>query len=292
MERDRTHESVTVRQPIMDCPVRYMGASPRFRQDRNAPVKGLPGLATGLFLYPEIGENMRGTLYGVGVGPGDPELMTLKAARRIREAEIVVVPAKPKTESAAYRIATKAIPELAGKPVLELDWPMTKDRKALEAYYRSAAKEIEALLDQGKNAAFLTLGDPTVYATYLYLHRLVEADGYPVEIVSGVPSFCAAAAKLGIGLAENSEELHIFPASYPDESLLRLPGTKVLMKPASALPEIRRRLAEDKEHEVFAAVNCGMEGERLCRGAESIPDDAGYFTLMIVKEKQEKAGKE
>ncbi len=238
-----------------------------------------------------MGKGMKRTLYGIGVGPGDPELMTIKAVRHIREAEIVVVPAKPKTESAAYRIAEKALPELAEKPVLELDWPMTKDRKALEAYYRSAAKEIEAFLDQGKDAAFLTLGDPTVYATYLYLHRLVAADGYPVEIVSGVPSFCAAAARLDIGLVENSEELHVFPASYPDESLLRLPGTKVLMKPASALPELRRRLAEDKEHEVFAAVNCGMEGEKLCRDAESIPDDAGYFTLLIVKEKQEKAGR-
>mgnify|MGYP003767326831 FL=1 len=235
---------------------------------------------------------MKGTLYGIGVGPGDPELMTLKAVRRIREAEVIVVPAKPKTESAAYRIAEKAVPELSGKPVLELDWPMTKDRRALETYYRSAAKEIEALLDQGKDAAFLTLGDPTVYATYLYLHRLAAADGYPAEIVSGVPSFCAAAARFGIGLAENSEELHIFPASYPDESLLRLPGTKVLMKPASALTELRRQLAEDKEHEVFAAVNCGMEGEKLCRGAETIPDDAGYFTLILVKEKHGKAGQE
>lgn len=235
---------------------------------------------------------MRGTLYGIGVGPGDPELMTLKAARRIREAEAVVVPAKPKTESAAYRIAEKAVPELGGKPALELDWPMTKDREAMEKYYRSAAKEIEALLDQGKDAAFLTLGDPTVYATYLYLHRLVATDGYSAEIVSGVPSFCAAAARLGIGLAENSEELHIFPASYPVEFLLRLPGTKVLMKAASSLPELRRRLAEDKEHEVLAVINCGMEGEKLCRGAETIPEDAGYFTLILVKEKHGKAGQE
>ena len=234
---------------------------------------------------------MRGRLYGVGVGPGNPELITLKAARLLREADVIAAPAKPKGESAAYRIAEKAVPEVAGKPVLELDWPMTKDRAALAAFYRAAADEIEAFLERGKSVAFLTLGDPAVYATYLYLHRLAEADGYAVEIVSGVPSFCAAAARLGIGLAENGEELHIFPASYPDENLFRLPGTKVLMKPASALPELKRRLMEDENHEVFAAVNCGMEGETLCRGAESIPDCAGYFTLIIMKERRGEEGK-
>ena len=234
---------------------------------------------------------MRGTLYGIGVGPGDPELITFKAARLLREADVLAVPAKPKSESAAYRIAERAVPEIAEKPVLEFDWPMTKDRTALAAFYRGAADRIEALLDRGKNVAFLTLGDPAVYATYLYLHRLAEADGYPAEIVSGVPSFCAAAARLGIGLAENGEALHILPASYPDEALYGLPGTKVLMKPASALPELKRRLAEDENHAIFAAVNCGMEGETLCRSAENIPDGAGYFTLIIMKEKRGEAGK-
>ncbi len=234
---------------------------------------------------------MRGTLYGIGVGPGDPELITLKAARLLREADVLAVPAKPKSESAAYRIAERALPEIAEKSILEFDWPMTKDRAALAAFYRGAADRIGAFLEQGKDVAFLTLGDPAVYATYLYLHRLTEADGYAAKIVSGVPSFCAAAARLGIGLAENGEELHVFPASYPDEALFGLPGTKVLMKPASALPALKRRLLGDGNHEIFAAVNCGMEGETLCRSAENIPDDAGYFTLIIMKEKRGEAGK-
>ena len=155
---------------------------------------------------------MKGTLYGVGVGPGDPELMTLKAVRMIRENEIIAVPGADVKETVAYKIAVQAVPELEEKELLPIYMPMTHDAKELEENHAKGAKALEACLDQGKNVVFLTLGDPCVYSTFSYLQHRVEADGYHTELVSGITSFCAAAARLNISLSEWNEQLHIVPA--------------------------------------------------------------------------------
>lgn len=173
---------------------------------------------------------MTGILFGTGIGPGDPELMTLKAVRLIRENDTIAVPGEKPEESIAYQIAVQAVPELAEKELVAIPMPMTKNAKELKENHRRGAEKIEELLDAGKNVVFLTLGDPTVYSTYLYVHRRVLEDGYDARIVSGVTSFCAAAASLSEGLVENSEELHVIPASYQIEDALELSGTKVLMK--------------------------------------------------------------
>ena len=171
-----------------------------------------------------------GILYGVGVGPGDPELLTCKAVRIIRQADVIALPAETKENCVAYRIARGAVKEIDEKEFLFIPMPMTKDRAVLKESHDNGARAVEACLREGKQVAFLTLGDVTVYSTYLYIHRRVAADGFSAEIVNGIPSFCAAAARLGIGLAETKEELHIIPATYGAEEALKLPGTKVLMK--------------------------------------------------------------
>ena len=110
---------------------------------------------------------------------------------------------------------------------------MTKDRAVLEDNHNKAADAVESYLKQGKNVVFLTLGDPTIYSTYLYVHKRILERGYQAEIVSGITSFCAVAARLNMGLAEMAEPLHVIPATYKAEEmddLLKLPGTKVLMK--------------------------------------------------------------
>ena len=139
---------------------------------------------------------MAGILYGVGVGPGDPELMTLKAVRLIRENEVIAVPGKVPQETTAYKIAVQAAPELEQKELLPIYMPMVMDKKEQKKNHREGASNIEAVLDEGKNVVFLTLGDPTIYSTFSYIQHLVEADGYAFELVSGIPSFCAAAALL------------------------------------------------------------------------------------------------
>lgn len=227
---------------------------------------------------------MKGCLYGLGVGPGDPELMTLKAVRRLEQCPVVAVPDADRGQSTAYQIALGACPQIEQKPVLLLRMPMTHDLQALKASHRAAADRIEEELDQGRDVAFLTLGDPTVYATYMYVHQIVAQDGYPTEIVSGVTSFCAAAARLGISLAERSQMLHIVPSSHGIREALRLPGVKVLMKAGSKMEQVRQDLLA-ADLDVAMVENCGMPGERVFYSAQDIPADAGYFSLIVAKEK-------
>lgn len=232
---------------------------------------------------------MKAKLTGVGVGPGDPELLTLKALRVIKESDVIAVPGENPTETVAYRIVVQAYPQLAQKELLPIDMPMTKDRERLEASHEKGAAQITEALERGRSVAFLTLGDPTVYSTYLYVHRRVEAAGYPVGIVSGITSFCAVAARLNMGLVEKAEPLHVIPASYQIEDSLKLPGTKVLMKAGRQMAKVRTLLQENGAEAVMIE-NCGMENERIFRSAGEIPDDAGYYSLIIVKEKAKENG--
>ncbi len=227
---------------------------------------------------------MNGTLYGVGVGPGDPELMTIKALKRIESSPVIAVPAKEKEKSAAYKIAVKAVANLQDKEILCIEMPMTRDKEKLMTAHYAGAEELTRVLRQGKDIAFLTLGDPAVYSTYLYLDRLIRGAGFRTEMVSGVPSFCAAAALLGTGLAENAEQLHLVPSAYGAEDVLKLSGTKVLMKAGKKIPEIKKLLA-GADVDVYMAENCGMEGERVYHGIDEIPDDAGYYSLFLVKDR-------
>ena len=225
---------------------------------------------------------MKGMVYGVGVGPGDPELMTLKAVRLIKENDIIAVPGREAKETVAYRIAAGAVPELAEKELVPVFMPMTKDAEVLANAHRQGAELIERYLKNGQNVVFLTLGDTTVYCTFSYLQHILEADGYRVELVSGIPSFTAAAARLGISLTEWDEMLHILPAVHKAEDILALPGNCVLMKSASHMKEVKEVLRKSGR-KVKAVENCSMENEQLYESLEEIPDDAGYFTLLIAK---------
>lgn len=227
---------------------------------------------------------MKGRLYGVGVGPGDPELLTLKAIRIIKEADVIACPGEDPKESVAYAIVLKAYPELENKELLGVPMPMTKDKNVLEENHAKGARLLAEFLDQGKNIAFLTLGDTTVYSTYIYVHEKILEMGYEAEIVSGITSFCAASAAFNMGLVEKDEELHIIPASYQIEEALKLPGTKVLMKAGKKMGQVKEILKKT-DAGVFMIENCGMEGEKIYKGAENIPENAGYYSLIIVKEK-------
>lgn len=229
---------------------------------------------------------MSGCLYSVGVGPGDPGLMTLKAVKIIRNCQVLVLPAESKEKCVAYQIVRRAIPEIEDKTTVCLVMPMTKDKDRLEKSHREGTQKVAEVLDAGKDAAFLTLGDPTVYATSMYIHQRIAGMGYRTSIVSGVPSFCAAAAKLGVSLGEKQEQIHIIPASYDVEAAIQLPGTKILMKAGKKMPVVRQCV---KEHHGWAAMveNCGMAEEHLWINAEDMPEHPGYYTLVIVKDRKD-----
>ena len=227
---------------------------------------------------------MAGKLYGIGVGPGDPELITLKALRLMKECDVIAVPGKDPSESIALKIAMGAYPEIKNKELLLIATPMTKDMKVLKEAYVNGAKLVEKALDEGKSVGLLTLGDPTVYSTYIYIQRNVVADGYEAEIVSGITSFCAVSAKFGDSLVDRHEPLHVIPASYQIEEALKLPGTKVLMKAGSKLNEVKKVL-KDNNCEAVMIENCGMENEKMYYSTDEIPDQGSYYSLTIVKEK-------
>lgn len=228
------------------------------------------------------GKYEKGILFGVGVGPGDPELITVKALRILAYCDVVGIPGKEPSQSVAYRIAAAAYPEICGKEKLMLETPMTKDYNLLNRNYDELASRAEEELNRGKNVAILTLGDPTIYSTCIYIIRRAAAHGYRTQLVSGVPSFCAVAAKLGDSLADRDTQIHIIPASYGTEEALALPGTKILMKAGKTIHEAKCAVLEGG-FEASLAVNCGMPGEQIYEDAADAPDDAGYYSMLIVR---------
>ncbi len=229
---------------------------------------------------------MQGKLYGVGVGPGDPELLTLKALRLIKENEIIAVPGKDIRASVAYQIVKGAYEDLDKKTLIPVAMPMTKDPQVLKANHDKAADQVEDYLREGKNVVFLTLGDTTVYSTYLYVHKRILERGYEAEIVSGITSFCAVAARLNMGLVEADQPLHVIPATYKAQEMdeiLKLPGTKVLMKTGKKMKQVKESIEKSGQKAVMIE-NCGMPSEKIYRSAEEIPEDSGYYSLIIVKE--------
>ena len=228
----------------------------------------------------------QGKLYGVGMGPGDPELLTIKAQRIIQACPVLAVPDPGRGEKTALAIAG----ELAeGKELLCCAAPMIRDEAQLDAAYEQNADLVCAALEQGKDVAFLTLGDPTVYSTYLYLHRKVVARGYEAEIIPGVPSFCAVAARLGMALCEKSERLLIVPASHKDMTdCLELDANLVFMKAGKEIGALKNTL---EEHGLLGraslVANCGMEGELVCPSFADLPEGTGYFSVVLVKKGEE-----
>jgi precorrin-2/cobalt-factor-2 C20-methyltransferase len=228
---------------------------------------------------------VEGTLYGVGIGPGDAELVTLKAVRIINECGIIAVPKSGDGEKLALNIARKAVPNIDCKTIIALDMPMTRDSELLHKSHLKAAESVISYLKEGISVAFLTLGDPTVYSTYIYLHRIVREKGYKTEIIPGVPSFCAVSAKLNDCLVESSQSLHIIPGSYNGlEEGLKLPGTRVLMKCGKAFPQVRRLLFEmELDRKTKMVENCGLENERIYIDISEADEKAGYFSVIVIK---------
>ncbi|TGY97556.1 precorrin-2 C(20)-methyltransferase [Petralouisia muris] len=230
---------------------------------------------------------MSGILYGAGVGPGDPELMTLKAVRLVKENNVIALPGKNPKETVAYQIAAAAVPELADKELLAVYMPMTHDREEREKRHREGAYLVETYLKQGKNVVFLTLGDPSVYSTFTYIQKIAEADGFQTQLVSGVPSFCAAAARMNMPLAIWNEQIHIFPAVHHLSNDLPDAGTCVLMKSGSKMDQVKEILKKSGRDAVMIE-NCGTGKEQVYLHVDDIPDTAGYYSLIISKEAEKK----
>ncbi len=227
----------------------------------------------------EAGRLVPGALYGLGVGPGDPELITIKALRLLRQADVLAFPGEDAAHSAAFSIALAAAPDIQDKPLLPLPTPMTRDEARLLAARQSAAERVRALLSEGKTVAFLTLGDPSLYSTFASLSALVSQAGHPVFAAAGVPSFCAAAARLNTPISQGDEPVSVWPGEDFD---LTRPGAHILMKCSRRMSRIKEALRLSGR-QAYLIENCGMEGERVYTGPDAMPDAVGYFSLIIVK---------
>ncbi len=224
----------------------------------------------------------KGTLYGVSVGPGDPENLTLRAVRVLKAADVIAAPSTGRNRQTALGIVADYI---AGKPVVDCVTPMSKDPAVIAQAHDRIADDLCALLDEGKSVAFITLGDVGVYSTYYYTHTRVAARGYRTEVVPGVTSFCDAAARLGRPLCLGAEPLLIVPVSTGNaEALLDVPANKVFMKAGRDLGALRETLAARGELDDTAAVaNSGLPREQVCEKFADLDVDSGYFSVVLYR---------
>ena len=233
----------------------------------------------------QLEEACRGVLYGVSVGPGDPELLTLKAVRLIQECPVLAVPRTKGENTLALSIARQAA-DLTGKQIVYTDFPMSRDRQVLEDNYEKIAGQLAAYLKDGLNVAMLNIGDISIYSTFSYVARKAAQAGFPVRVCAGVPSFCDIAAKTGKPLVSGTQPLMVIPAGCGDlESYLPLKGTKVLMKSGGKLGKIRQYLHENGlVKDALIASDCGLPGERFVQASAAAAEEkSSYFTTIIIR---------
>ncbi|QXE35309.1 precorrin-2 C(20)-methyltransferase [Streptomyces sp. GMY02] len=236
-------------------------------------------------------ETTLGKLYGVGLGPGDPSLMTVRAVQVIAEADVIAYHSARHGRSIARSIAVDHIgPDHIEEPLVYPVTTGTTDhpggyRGAMEEFYAESAARLAVHLDAGRTVAVLAEGDPLFYGSYMHMHKRL-ADRYPTEVIPGVTSVSAAAARLGTPLVEGEEALTILPGTLPEEELtarLASADSAVVMKLGRTFPAVRRaveragRLADARYVE-----RATMSGERTGPLADTDPDSVPYFSVAVL----------
>lgn len=230
--------------------------------------------------------NTNGKLFGVGVGPGDPELITVKAVNAIKNADVIFTAASTKnTYSLAVEIAGPYISE--DVPVIKLSFPMTKDEKTTDTAWTNNAKEISDMLQKGKKAVFLTLGDPTTYSTFGYILKkmkdvMPEAD---IETIPGITSFHAASARLNRILVEGEESLLITSGAFGGSQIRQTGGIEnvAIVKAYKNIKDLNLALSETGFLQKSVAVSqCGRDGEQIIDDIKTLEDrKPDYWTLVL-----------
>ena len=224
-----------------------------------------------------------GTFYAVGVGPGDPELLTLQAANILKRCPVIAAPQTRSGQMLALDIARSAL-DLREKEILPLSFTMSREPALREESYQTAARQIEAFLQKGLDVAMVNLGDVSIFATAYYILERIREDGFRTVMAPGVTSFSAVAARLGCSLTQIDAPLHIIPASADLDSALRFPGTKVLMKSGSAIRETVHALERAGLLDRAALVaDCGLPTEQVYRDLRKLPENLSYFATIIVQ---------
>jgi precorrin-2/cobalt-factor-2 C20-methyltransferase len=225
---------------------------------------------------------MSGTVYGIGVGPGDPELITLKGLRLLRACPVVAYPAPEGGESLARRIVASHLP--GGQSEIVIGVPMTGEKDPAAAIYDRAAAEIAGHLTAGRDVAVLCLGDPFFYGSFMYLFERL-AGTHKVVVVPGVTSISAASAALGLPLAARNESFAVIPAGLDDaeiEQRLAACDSAAILKLGKHLSRIRALVAR-LGLEARYIERASMAEERRLTLADVDPASAPYFSLLLVR---------
>lgn len=225
---------------------------------------------------------MSGTLYGVGVGPGAPDLITLRAARLIEGADVIAYPTLAGADSFARSIAADLI--APGTVEIVMDVPMTTDRAPAQAAYDKGAAEIAAALDAGRDVVCLCEGDPFFYGSFMYLFARLS-DRYRVEVVPGVTSITACAARAGMPLAARNERLTVLPGPLPEDELrARISGAEsvVIMKVGRHLTKIRAVIADLGLTDDAVYVERATLPDEVVLPLAEAPQKAPYFSMILL----------
>ncbi len=235
-------------------------------------------------------DTKRGTLYGIGVGPGDPELLTLKAVKILSRVDVIFTASSTKNSfSLAVNIAKPHIPE--GAEVTTLSFPMTSDKAVMEKAWAENARIISMAVAEGRTAAFLTLGDPLTYSTFGYVLRHLQTT-FPevnVETVPGITSYQAAASRLNTPLVEGEESLLITSGAYGGANVRKMGDgleNVVLLKAYKNVADITEALDDaDLLQNSRGISKCGRADEEIYEDVKALADkEPDYWTLIIAKQ--------
>lgn len=230
---------------------------------------------------------MSGVFFGIGVGPGDPELLTVKAIRAIEQVDVLIAPKTEKKDgSVALSIA---------KPYLKQDveivyqvFPMVKGFAEDTAAWDANKAEILSLLQAGKNVAFLTLGDPMFYSTYIYIYRLLETEDVEIRTIPGIPAFAAIASQVGRPVVEGDDVLAVIPATASPDKIQRALAAAdnvVLMKVYKNFSDIAHQLAaHGMAKQAVLVSRAGLEGEVVLDDIMAHAEDKlNYLSTILTR---------
>ncbi|MDK2806040.1 MAG: precorrin-2/cobalt-factor-2 C20-methyltransferase [Thermoanaerobacterium sp.] len=218
-------------------------------------------------------------LYGIGVGPGEESFITLKAVKILQKVDVVIAPSSKGEGSIAYEIAKPYIK----CDVVFIEFPMTYSKEDLKAKWEENVKKIKTFLDDGKDVAFITIGDPMIYSTYIYILKGIE--GYEAETIPGISSYSAAASRLNIPIAEGNETFAVVPSGDILEisKALDMFDNVVLMKISRRYEEIVNLLKE-KNFKGYLVIKCGHQDEEISYDLDKyIGKKIDYLSLIIAK---------
>jgi len=236
------------------------------------------------------------SLIGIGVGPGDPELLTVKAVKAIHNADVIMCPASNEDRpSIALSVVSSIIDKSKNQKIIKLIFPMTKDKDVLKQTWKRNAKIMAETVLSGKNVVYLTVGDPYLYSTWIYMHKDLK-ENYPemdISVIPGIVSIFTFAAKVGVSVAEGAEKVAIIPSCYDLSSVKEIAKhaeSMIFLKDGRYFDQVIKVLKESgfPDNSIFAiGQDLGTENEIIRKMTLGEVNDGTlttkYFSILVVK---------